>query len=48
VEAAELIYDGLQKTISEGIVTYDLARLMTGAREVSCSGFGQALIDQLR
>jgi isocitrate dehydrogenase len=48
VEAAELIYDGLQKTISEGIVTYDLARQMTGAREVSCSGFGQALIEHLR
>jgi isocitrate dehydrogenase len=48
VEAAELIYSGLQKTISEGIVTYDLARQMTGAREVSCSGFGQALIEHLR
>jgi isocitrate dehydrogenase len=47
VEAAELIYKGLQKTISEGIVTYDLARQMTGAREVSCSGFGQALIEHL-
>jgi len=47
VEAAELIYNGLQKTISEGIVTYDLARQMTGAREVSCSGFGQALIEHL-
>jgi isocitrate dehydrogenase len=46
-EAAKLIYDGLQKTISEGIVTYDLARQMTGAREVSCSGFGQALIEHL-
>jgi isocitrate dehydrogenase len=48
VEAAELIYNGLQQTISEGIVTYDLARQMTGAREVSCSGFGQALIEHLR
>jgi isocitrate dehydrogenase len=48
VEAADLIYNGLQKTISEGIVTYDLARQMTGAREVSCSGFGQALIEHLR
>ncbi len=48
MEAAELIYNGLQKTISEGIVTYDLARQMTGAREVSCSGFGQALIEHLR
>jgi isocitrate dehydrogenase len=47
VEAAELIYNGLQETISEGIVTYDLARQMTGAREVSCSGFGQALIEHL-
>jgi isocitrate dehydrogenase len=46
-EAADLIYGAIQRTISEGLVTYDLARQMTGAREVSCSQFGQALIDRL-
>ena len=46
-EAAALIYEGLERTISQGIVTYDLARQMSGAREVTCSGFGKALIANL-
>ena len=46
-EAAESIYEGLQRTISRRIVTYDLARQMADAREVSCSGFGRALIENL-
>jgi isocitrate dehydrogenase len=46
-EAADLIYGAIQRTISEGLVTYDLARQMAGAREVSCSQFGQALIERL-
>jgi isocitrate dehydrogenase len=28
-------------------VTYDFARLMTGAKEVSCSGFGYAMIERM-
>ena len=44
-EAADLIYGALPRTISAGIVTYDLARQMAEAREVSCSQFGQSLID---
>ncbi len=46
-EAANLIITGMEKTIQDKIVTYDFARQMTGAREVSCSGFGQALIERM-
>ena len=46
-EAADSIYSAIQRTISEGVVTYDLARQMPGAREVSCSQFGQSLIENL-
>jgi isocitrate dehydrogenase len=28
-------------------VTYDFARLMEGATRVSCSGFGQVMIDHM-
>jgi isocitrate dehydrogenase len=44
-KAADLIYAAFPRAISAGIVTYDLARQMTGAQEVSCSRFGQSLID---
>ncbi|MBI5249083.1 MAG: isocitrate dehydrogenase (NADP(+)) [Desulfomonile tiedjei] len=46
-EAADLIVRGLSVAIQAGIVTYDLARLMPGAREVSCSGFGAAVIEKM-
>jgi isocitrate dehydrogenase len=46
-EAADLIVSSLEATISEKIVTYDFARLMEGATEVSCSGFGQAMIERM-
>ncbi|MBN2804219.1 MAG: NADP-dependent isocitrate dehydrogenase, partial [Deltaproteobacteria bacterium] len=51
-EASELIVKGLGKSIIDGHVTYDLARLMTkegrtDINEVSCSGFGQAIIDRM-
>ena len=46
-EAAACILEGLERTISQGIVTYDLARQLAEAREVSCSGFGKALIANL-
>jgi isocitrate dehydrogenase len=44
-KAADLIYEAFPRTISAGIVTYDLARQMPQAREVSCSQFGRSLID---
>ena len=43
-EAADLIIAGLEKAIANKTVTYDFARLMTGASEVSCSGFADAII----
>ena len=46
-QAADLIYGAFQRTISEGLVTYDLARQMAGAHEVSCSQFGRSLIERL-
>ena len=44
IEAADLVIRSVEKTIGQGIVTYDFARLMDGATEVKCSEFGQALI----
>ena len=46
-EAAELIVEGLEKTIANKIVTYDFARLMEGAQEVKCSEFGSAIIENM-
>jgi isocitrate dehydrogenase len=43
-EAADLIIAGMEKAIQSKRVTYDFARLLEGARQVSCSGFGQAII----
>jgi isocitrate dehydrogenase len=45
--AAERIITGLEKTIAQKTVTYDFARLMEGAKEVSCSAFGDAIIANL-
>ncbi|WP_062047796.1 NADP-dependent isocitrate dehydrogenase [Bacillus sp. JCM 19034] len=46
-EAADLIMASMDKTIASKVVTYDFARLMDGATEVSCSGFADALIKNL-
>lgn len=43
-EAADNILNSMEKTITSKIVTYDFARLMDGATEVSCSKFGNTLI----
>ncbi len=43
-EAADLIINGLNKSIQAKTVTYDFARLMDGAKEVKCSEFGDAII----
>jgi isocitrate dehydrogenase len=45
--AAARIIKALEKTISEKTVTYDFARLMEGAKEVSCSEFGTRIIANL-
>ena len=43
-EAAELIIASMEKSILSKKVTYDFARLMDGATQVSCSGFGDVMI----
>lgn len=47
VEAADAIITAMDRTIGQKVVTYDFARLMEGAREVSTSAFGDALIANL-
>ena len=44
VEAADLIIKSMEKTIQKKKVTYDFARLIDDATEVSCSDFGKLLI----
>jgi isocitrate dehydrogenase len=44
IEAADLIVSSMEKTILQKTVTYDFARLMEGATQLSCSGFGNAMI----
>jgi isocitrate dehydrogenase len=46
-EAAELIASAVAKTITQGIVTYDLARQMEDAQEVKCSEFGAAIRENI-
>jgi isocitrate dehydrogenase len=43
-EAADRILKGMDGAIASKTVTYDFARLMEGAKEVSCSAFGDAVI----
>ncbi|MCD6680373.1 MAG: NADP-dependent isocitrate dehydrogenase [Burkholderiaceae bacterium] len=46
-EAADRIISSMEKSILSKKVTYDFARLMEGATQVSCSGFGQAMIENM-
>ena len=46
-EAADLIINSMEKTISAKTVTYDFARLMDGATELKCSEFADALIQNM-
>lgn len=46
-EVAKSITKAIEKTISDKIVTYDLARQMRGARRVKCSEFASAVIENL-
>ena len=43
-EAADLVISSMEKSISSKQVTYDFARLMDGATQMSCSGFGEVMI----
>ncbi len=47
-EAADLIIKGIEGAIQAKTVTYDFARLLKGAKQVSCSAFGQAIIRQMQ
>jgi isocitrate dehydrogenase len=47
LEAADLIISAMEKAIDSKKVTYDFARLMAGATQVSCSGFGDVMIAQM-
>lgn len=46
-EAAALIVRGIERTIQSKTVTYDLARLMKGASEVSCSKFAETVCENM-
>jgi isocitrate dehydrogenase len=47
VEAADLVIAAMEATIRDKVVTYDFARQMANARKVSCSAFGQALVERM-
>ncbi|QCQ21425.1 isocitrate dehydrogenase (NADP(+)) [Desulfoglaeba alkanexedens] len=46
-EAADCVERALQRTVSDKVVTYDLARQMEGAREVKCSEFAHAVVERM-
>jgi isocitrate dehydrogenase len=46
--AASRTIAAIEKTIAQKTVTYDFARMMEGAKEVSCSGFGDAIIANIK
>ncbi len=46
-EAADLIISSMEKAIQSKKVTYDFARLLEGATQVSCSGFGDVMIENM-
>jgi isocitrate dehydrogenase len=47
LEAADVVVRSMEKAIGDKVVTYDFARQMEGAKQVSCSGFGQAMIERM-
>jgi isocitrate dehydrogenase len=47
VEAADCVIRSMERSIESKRVTYDFARLMDGATQVSCSGFGQVMIEHM-
>ncbi len=46
-DAAEKVRTALQRTVKDGVVTYDLARQIEGASEVKCSAFAAAIIERM-
>jgi isocitrate dehydrogenase len=47
LEAADMIYKGLETSINNKTVTYDFARLMEGAKEIKCSEFANEIIKNM-
>lgn len=47
-EAADLIRSAVTRTVTDRVVTYDLARQLDSAKEVSCSGFASAIVERMR
>lgn len=47
LEAADLVIQGLEAAIADKTVTYDFARLMSDAKEVKCSQFGDCIITKM-
>ncbi|MDD5240262.1 MAG: NADP-dependent isocitrate dehydrogenase [Sulfuricella sp.] len=48
IEAADLIVSSMERAILAKKVTYDFARLMEGATQVSCSAFGQEMVARMK
>ncbi|MFC1555127.1 isocitrate dehydrogenase (NADP(+)), partial [candidate division KSB1 bacterium] len=46
-EAKELVYKGIETTIKNKTVTYDLERQMDGAKLLKCSEYGKAICDNM-
>ncbi len=46
-EAAELVRKGMAAAVGDKVVTYDLARQLEGAIEVSSSAFGRAVVERM-
>ena len=46
-EAADLIVKGIENSISEKKVTYDFARLLENVDPISCSAFGDSIIERM-
>ena len=47
-DAGDLVWAGVQKAIQSGVVTYDLARQMQGAKTVKCSEFAEEIVAQIK
>ena len=47
IGAGSMLVSGMGRAIASGHVTYDFARLMPGATEISCSAFGENIIENM-
>ena len=47
-EAADMIVTSIERTVSQKLVTYDLARLIPGSTELKTSAFASAMIERMK